>query len=177
MTHASGSNNLRSVTHDRSDDRFVEQNLVPDRKFTPSGDEHFKHSMNSDRFFARDGLAKNSYGGKSNGELGSSRKHEAGTFRSVNFYFPVVEPEFKQGNVMLQIRDYNGKSLILRNNGSIISKHIAKCDESVCGISFTYRVKSRGELRLPCGRPLLVGRGEERILSTLTLNDLWDRKL
>ncbi|GFU03561.1 hypothetical protein TNCV_2257641 [Trichonephila clavipes] len=42
MTHASGSKNLRSVTHDRSEDRFVEQNFVPDRKFTPSGDELFK---------------------------------------------------------------------------------------------------------------------------------------
>ncbi|GFW07256.1 hypothetical protein TNCV_3694491 [Trichonephila clavipes] len=87
----------------------------------------------------------------------------------------LVEPEFKQGNVVLQIRDYNGKSLILRDDGSIIGK-IAKCDEPVCGMSFTYRVKSKGELRLPCGRPLLIGLGEERILSTLTLNDLLDRK-
>ncbi|GFS75800.1 hypothetical protein TNCV_1848891 [Trichonephila clavipes] len=53
----------------------------------------------------------------------------------------------------------------------------AKCDESVCEISFTYRVKSRGELRLPCGRPLLIGRGEERILSTLTLNYLWEKTM
>ncbi|GFT07844.1 hypothetical protein TNCV_1214331 [Trichonephila clavipes] len=32
--------------------------------------------------------------------------------------------------------------------------------EIVCGISFTYRVNNRGELKTPCGRPLLIGRGE-----------------
>ncbi|GFU02351.1 hypothetical protein TNCV_1238471 [Trichonephila clavipes] len=38
--------------------------------------------------------------------------------------YGIVEPEFKQGNVVLQIRDYYGKSLILRNNGTISSsKH------------------------------------------------------
>ncbi|GFU76834.1 hypothetical protein TNCV_4519901 [Trichonephila clavipes] len=42
MTHASRSKNLRTVAHDRSNDRFVEQNLVPDRKITPSGDKPFK---------------------------------------------------------------------------------------------------------------------------------------
>ncbi|GFT46878.1 hypothetical protein TNCV_3989441 [Trichonephila clavipes] len=104
MAHASGSENLRSVTHNRSDDRFVEQNFVPDRKFTPSGDELFKHSMNSDRFFA---------------SLFDDRQKLILRLETTL----VVEPEFKQGNVVLQIRDYNGKSLILRNNGSIISKH------------------------------------------------------
>ncbi|GFU44764.1 hypothetical protein TNCV_4869141, partial [Trichonephila clavipes] len=29
---------------------------------------------------------------------------------------------------------------------------------------------NRGELKLPCGRPLLIGRGEESVLSTLTRN-------
>ncbi|GFU60419.1 uncharacterized protein TNCV_1820501 [Trichonephila clavipes] len=42
MTHASRSKNLGSVAHDRSYDRFLEQNLVPDRKITPSGDKPFK---------------------------------------------------------------------------------------------------------------------------------------
>ncbi|GFU99399.1 putative RNA-directed DNA polymerase from transposon X-element [Trichonephila clavipes] len=51
MTHAGGSKNLRSVAHDRSNDGFVEQNFVPDRKFAPSGDKPFKHGMNSERFF------------------------------------------------------------------------------------------------------------------------------
>ncbi|GFW98356.1 hypothetical protein TNCV_1092341 [Trichonephila clavipes] len=41
-------------------------------------------------------------------------------------------------------------------------------DLKCCGISFTYRVNNRGELKLPCGRPLLIGRGEESVLSTLT---------
>ncbi|GFU02622.1 hypothetical protein TNCV_3755321 [Trichonephila clavipes] len=47
MAHASGSENLRSVTHNWSDDRFVEQNFVPDRKFTPTGDKPFKNGKNS----------------------------------------------------------------------------------------------------------------------------------
>ncbi|GFV25578.1 hypothetical protein TNCV_110971, partial [Trichonephila clavipes] len=57
------------------------------------------------------------------------------------------------------------------------SANIAKCDRSVCGISFTYRVNNRGELKLPCGRPLLIGRGEESVLSTLTRNERSERKL
>ncbi|GFV29800.1 hypothetical protein TNCV_1926251 [Trichonephila clavipes] len=58
--------------------------------------------------------------------------------------------------------------LILRLEITLVSSaNIAKCDRSVCGISFTYRVNNRGELRLPCGRPLLIGRGEESVLSTL----------
>ncbi|GFX66548.1 hypothetical protein TNCV_3496081 [Trichonephila clavipes] len=52
MTHASRSKNLGSVAHDRSYDRVEEQNLVPDRKITPSGDKPFKHGMNSARFSA-----------------------------------------------------------------------------------------------------------------------------
>ncbi|GFX66551.1 hypothetical protein TNCV_3496111 [Trichonephila clavipes] len=44
--------NLGSVAHDRSYDRVEEQNLVPDRKITPSGDKPFKHGMNSARFSA-----------------------------------------------------------------------------------------------------------------------------
>ncbi|GFT43667.1 hypothetical protein TNCV_1060281 [Trichonephila clavipes] len=56
-------------------------------------------------------------------EVGVYAKHEASTFRSINFYFPVSEPEFEQGYVVLQIRDHNGKSLILRVNSSIIGKH------------------------------------------------------
>ncbi|GFV70022.1 hypothetical protein TNCV_4220171, partial [Trichonephila clavipes] len=55
------------------------------------------------------------------------------------------------------------------------SANIAKCDRSVCGISFTYRVNNRGELKLPCGRPLLIGRGEESVLSTL-LTGMSDRR-
>ncbi|GFV16038.1 RNA-directed DNA polymerase from mobile element jockey [Trichonephila clavipes] len=35
----------------------------------------------------------------------------------------VSEPEFEQGYVVLKIRDHNGKSLILRDNSSIIGKH------------------------------------------------------
>ncbi|GFX99725.1 hypothetical protein TNCV_3053821 [Trichonephila clavipes] len=31
---------------------------------------------------------------------------------------------------------------------------------------FVRRVNNRGELKLPCGRPLLIGRGEESVLST-----------
>ncbi|GFU10202.1 MULE domain-containing protein [Trichonephila clavipes] len=33
---------------------------------------------------------------------------------------------------------------------AVSSANIAKCDEPVCGMSFTYSVNSRGELRLPC---------------------------
>ncbi|GFY04866.1 hypothetical protein TNCV_3952721 [Trichonephila clavipes] len=49
----------------------------------------------------------------------------------------------------------------------VSSANIAKCDRSVCGISFTYRVNNRGELKLPCGRPLLdwSRRGERFIYS------------
>ncbi|GFV95945.1 uncharacterized protein TNCV_3606721 [Trichonephila clavipes] len=90
MAHARGSKNLRSVAHDRSNDRFVEQNLVQDRKITPSGDKPFKNGMNSARFSA-------------------SLLDMVGEIR---------EPEFEQENVVLQIRDYNGKSLILRDNGT-----------------------------------------------------------
>ncbi|GFX69633.1 hypothetical protein TNCV_1770021 [Trichonephila clavipes] len=46
------SKNLESVAHDRSYDRVEEQNLVPDRQITPSGDKPFKHGMNSTRFSA-----------------------------------------------------------------------------------------------------------------------------
>ncbi|GFT28666.1 hypothetical protein TNCV_4832321 [Trichonephila clavipes] len=52
MRHASGSKNLRSIAYDRSNERFEEQNLVPDRKITPSGDKPFKNGMNSARFSA-----------------------------------------------------------------------------------------------------------------------------
>ncbi|GFS74179.1 hypothetical protein TNCV_969401 [Trichonephila clavipes] len=59
----------------------------------------------------------------------------------------------------------------------VSSANIANCDRSVCGISFTYRVNNRGELKLPCGRPLLIGRGEESVLSTLTRKERSERKL
>ncbi|GFW90798.1 hypothetical protein TNCV_2417931 [Trichonephila clavipes] len=71
-----------------------------------------------------------------------------------------------------------GQKLILRLETTLVSSaNIAKCDRSVCGISFTYRVNNRGELKLPCGRPLLIGRGEESVLSTLTRKERSERKL
>ncbi|GFT60830.1 uncharacterized protein TNCV_984871 [Trichonephila clavipes] len=44
-------------------------------------------------------------------------------YHSATAATPVSEPVFEQGYVVLQIRDHNGKSLILRDNSSIIGKH------------------------------------------------------
>ncbi|GFV68942.1 hypothetical protein TNCV_4256631 [Trichonephila clavipes] len=47
----------------------------------------------------------------------------------------------------------------------------------VSGQKLILRLKITLEANLdsPCGRPLLIGRGEERVLSTLTRNDRWER--
>ncbi|GFX50037.1 hypothetical protein TNCV_2375261 [Trichonephila clavipes] len=146
---------------------------MPDRKFTPSGDKPFENGMNSLRFLRVCSMwwAKVNFASRNNPRYFATRTQGTGwpkiwtgvkptgsrglrvnmrqsTFTGINFYFPVLS-----------------------------SANIAKCDRSVCGISFTYRVNNRGELKLPCGRPLLIGRGEESVLSTLTRNERSERKL
>ncbi|GFU00942.1 hypothetical protein TNCV_4633801, partial [Trichonephila clavipes] len=59
-------------------------------------------------------------------------------------------------------------------NVEISSANIAKCDRSVCGTSFTYRVNNRGELRLPCGRPASDwSRRGERFINSHSGMDGW----
>ncbi|GFU54111.1 hypothetical protein TNCV_109361 [Trichonephila clavipes] len=132
---------------------------MPDRKFTPSGDKPFENGMNSLRFFCESVLwwAKVNFASRNNPRYFATRTQGTGWPK----IWTGVKPTGSRG---LLIRDHNGKSLIP-------SANIAKCDRSVCGISFTYRVNNRGELKLPCGRPLLIGRGEESVLSTLTRNE------
>ncbi|GFU07120.1 hypothetical protein TNCV_3029101 [Trichonephila clavipes] len=87
------------------------------------------------------------------------------------YRFPASPPRRLQWEIALQRKNCKANPKSVFSNKHFIavsSANIAKCDRSVCGISFTYRVNNRGELKLPCGRPLLIGRGEESALSTLT---------
>ncbi|GFV96597.1 uncharacterized protein TNCV_3260611 [Trichonephila clavipes] len=53
---------------------------------------------------------------------------------------------------------------------AVSSAYIAKWTPTALGMSLMYRLKSSGPNKDPCGTPLRIGRGVERLFSTLALN-------